>query len=77
MPDLDGGSKSGPLLVPEMPVGDEDQIKREQGRLGKNITSMLGLYGVRCGIMKWLAGFSNTRRRMYTRLYSVMLGNKV
>lgn len=60
--------------MPEMPVGDEDQIKREQVRLGKNITSMLGLYGARCGIVKWLTGVSDTRRRMYTRLYSVMIG---
>lgn len=60
--------------MPEMPVGDEDQIKREEGRLGKSITSVLGLYGTRCGIVKQLAGVSDTRRRMYTRLYSVMVG---
>lgn len=74
VPDLDGGSKSGPLLVPEMPVGYEDQIKREQVSLERNITSMLGLYGARCGTVKRLASVSDTRRRMYTRLHSVMVG---
>lgn len=73
VPDLDGGSKSGLLLVPEMPVGDEDQIKRLQGHLGKNITGMLGLYSTRCGIMKRLASVKDPRLRMYTRLYSVMV----